>query len=305
MRPLRHLAASAFLALLAPRPALPCSVCACGDPLAAVAETPGNSGALRLALETEMLTVSSANRDLPGTTSELTQWTLRPSAIYSPLGRLNLVLIAPVTRKRMVATGMGMDATMSDESGLGDVELGARWFLFESVDFSARLRHSAAALAGSSFPTGPNSARRDGLRVDEHGQVGTGGFGPYLGAHYRIQGDVWSALATVTGRFRTENRYGYRYGQALLWSLQGQWQPAAPLAFSLGLDGRSAAADREPGAAVPNTGGLVLAATPAVHWNIVSDAWLFARAQLPFYRSLLGEQSVGPVFTAGIRYQAL
>jgi hypothetical protein len=48
-----------------------------------------------------------------------------------------------------------------------------------------------------------------------------------------------------------------------------------------------------------------LAATPAVLFNVFAGAWLFARAQLPVRTALLGEQTVGPVFTAGIRYEAL
>lgn len=291
--------------LLAPPPARACSVCACGDPLAAVAETPGNRGSLRLGLEAELLTVSSGSEAMAGMTDELTQWTLRPSVVWSPAARLNLVATVPFTRKRMVETGMGMDSTMSDLSGLGDVELGARWFVFESVDFGARTSQSGALLAGTSLPTGGNGATRNGVRVDEHGQLGTGGFGPSLGLFYRLSGDAWSGFATVTGRLRTENSHDYRYGEALHWTLQGQWQQGNWFAASLAFEGRSAAADRQAGATVPNTGGLVLAATPAVHFNLFSGAWLFARAQLPFYRALLGEQTVGPVFAAGIRYEAL
>ncbi len=292
-------------ALLAPPDARACSVCACGDPLAAVAETPGNRGSLRLALEAETLRVTAASEAMAGMTDELTQWTLRPSLVWSPLPSLNVVASVPVTRKRMDETGMGMDSTMSDLSGLGDVELGVRWFAFESVDFSARLRQSGAVMAGTSLPTGSNDAGRNGVRVDEHGQLGTGGFGPYLGLFHRLSGDTWSGFATLTGRVRTENSRGYRYGESLHWALQGQWQPGSGLAASLALEGRSAAADREQGAAAPNTGGLVLAATPAVHFNVFAGAWLFARAQLPFYAALLGEQTAGPVFTAGIRYEAL
>jgi hypothetical protein len=293
------------VALLAPPVVRACSVCACGDPLAAVAETPGNRGSLRLALEAETLQVTSGSETMAGMTDELTQWTLRPSVVWSPLPSLNLVASVPFVRKRMEETGMGMDATMSDLSGLGDVDLGARWFAFDSVDFATRLRQSGAIMAGTSLPTGSNGASSGGVRVDEHGQLGTGGFGPYLGLFYRLSGDTWSGFATLTGRIRTENSYGYRYGQSLQASLQGQWQPGEWFAASLALEGRSAAADREQGAVAPNTGGLLLAATPSVHINVFAGAWLFARVQLPFYTALLGEQTVGPVFTAGIRYEAL
>jgi hypothetical protein len=306
LRPLRTAAALALAAaLLAPPAARACSVCACGDPLAAVAETPGNAGSLRLTLEAETLSVTSGSETMPGMTDELTQWTLRPAVVWSPVASLNLALTVPFTNKRMVETGMGMDVPMSDLSGLGDVELGVRWFPFQSVDFGARLRQSGAVMAGTSLPSGDNDATRNGARVDEHGQLGTGGFGPYLGLFYRLSGDAWSGFATLTGRWRSENSYGYRYGPSLHWALQGQWQDGTWLAASLALEGRSAAADRDGGADVPNTGGLVLAVTPAVHFNFLPGAWLFARAQIPVHTALLGEQTVGPVFTAGIRYEVM
>ncbi len=291
--------------LLEPVPARACSVCSCGDPLAAIAETPGNAGSLRLALEAEALTVSSGSDVMAGMTDELTQWTLRPAAIWSPLPSLNLVATVPFTRKRMVETGMGAEATMSDLSGLGDVELGARWFVFQSVDFAARLTQSAAVTGGTSFPTGNDDAASGGMRLEEHAQLGTGSFGPYLGLFYRLAGDVWSGYATVSGRWYSENPHGYRYGQALHWGLQGQWQPGDWFAASLAFEGRSATADRQDGVAVANTGGLVLALTPSVNFNLFAGTWLFARAQLPVHSALLGEQTVGPVFTAGIRYQLL
>lgn len=305
VRSLRTAGALALAAALAGPPAArACSVCACGDPLAAIAETPGNIGSLRLTLEAETLAVTSGSETTPGMTDELTQWTLRPAATWSPLATLNLVATVPFTRKRMVETGMGTEAPMSDLSGLGDVELGVRWFPFQAVDFAARTSQSGAVMAGSSFPTGGNRATSNGVRVDEHGQLGTGGFGPYLGLFYRLSGDAWSGFATFTGRWRSENSYGYRYGQSLHWALQGQWQSGSWFAASLAFEGRSAAADRDGGAEVANTGGLVLAATPAVHFSVFTGAWLFARAQLPFHTALLGEQTVGPVFTAGIRYEA-
>jgi len=49
----------------------------------------------------------------------------------------------------------------------------------------------------------------------------------------------------------------------------------------------------------------VLAAAPGLHFNAVKGGWLFARAQIPYYTRLLGEQTVGPAWTTGIRYEAL
>ena len=301
--PLAALLALAAILLTAPRPAAACSVCACGDALVAVAEMPGNVGQLRLTLEADVLTMTAASEAGPGLTDALTQYSLRLGVVWSPLDRLNLVLTVPATRKVMQLQGTGVDATTSDESGLGDVDLGVRWFVWESVDFGARTRQSLALMAGTSMPTGPDDATVGGVRVDQHGQVGTGGWGPYAGVFYRLSGAVWSGFASASGRYRTQNSYGYRYGEAIVWSIQAQFQPLSWLVAALGVDGRAAAADEDSGETVPDTGGLVLAAAPGLHFNVAKGAWLVARAQIPFYSRLLGEQTVGPVWTAGVRYE--
>ena len=52
-----------------------------------------------------------------------------------------------------------------------------------------------------------------------------------------------------------------------------------------------------------NTGGMVLAAVPAVYARIFPGGWLLAQAQLPIATSLNGIQTIGPVVTAGLRYE--
>jgi hypothetical protein len=126
--------------------------------------------------------------------------------------------------------------------------------------------------------------------VDEHGQIGTGGWGPSAGLFYRFQGDAWSAYAGVWGLYRTTNAYGYRFGAAVLWTATGQWSPLEWLAVALGVD-------------VENTGGLVLAVAPAAYARIFPGGWLVARAQIPFATALNGVQTVGPVVTVGLRYE--
>jgi hypothetical protein len=61
--------------------------------------------------------------------------------------------------------------------------------------------------------------------------------------------------------------------------------------------------DVDQGATVENTGGFVLAAVPAVYANVFRGAWLLAKAQLPIATKLVGEQTIGPVVTVGLRYE--
>lgn len=292
--------AGALAALLQPARVAACSVCAAGDPLVAASDSASDAGEIRLALETEWLTASAASDHHPGAQEDLEQGTLRLLGVYSPVDALNLVVQVPLVRKELTVTG-GM-ADPSAQEGLGDVEVAARWFFWDRTDFS-RMRHQSAALsAGTSLPTGEDEAAQDGVPLDPHAQLGTGGFGPYAGILYRLEQSAWHAFASFTGRLRTESEAGYRYGSSLHWSLHGQRQLGGGVAVGLGVDGRWAARDEHDGVAQENTGGLVLAVVPALHASLFGDAWLSVRAQVPFATGLYGEQTVGPTFVAGLQY---
>ena len=292
------LAASAVLA----RPAAACSVCGCGDPLVSVGEVAGPRGQLGLELDGQWLT-QTAGGDTPGTKDLLSQWSILLTASYTPVEHLNVVVTLPYVFKNLQNEAAdGSRTTTSNLNGIGDMQLGLRWFVWESIDFGNRTRQTLSVNAGTFAPTGSNSATADGARVDEHGQLGTGGWGPNAGLFYRLQGDLWSASAGLWGLYRTANSYGYRFGPAVLWAVQAQYQPVDWFAAALGVDGRWAAPDVSNGADVDSTGGFLLAAVPAAYFNVFKGAWLFARAQLPIATKLYGIQSIGPVVTAGLRY---
>jgi hypothetical protein len=179
----------------------------------------------------------------------------------------------------------------------------ARWAAWRRIDLGTGQVHELAISAGSSLPTGSSSAvDSSGVRIDEHGQLGTGSWGPFAGVHYRYEVGRWVAAASLSGRVHSANGAGYTYGAALLWSAHGQYQPARWVVLDLGVDGRDARADEEDGATVGNTGGTVVSAAPGVYVNPTGGLWVFARGQVPFYRDLLGEQQVRPTVVVGLQY---
>jgi hypothetical protein len=174
----------------------------------------------------------------------------------------------------------------------------------------------AAVTVGTSVPTGNYNAKAaDGSLIDPHGQLGTGAWGPFVGLHYRFEQGNWLAFALASYRWRSEASYfdgsKYQFGGAVLWSVHGQYQPTRSVALDLGVDGRYAGADRATDSsgvvdiAVVNTGGTLLSAAPGVYVKASGPLWLFVRGQIPFYKSLFGEQDVLPSFTAGVQYQVL
>jgi hypothetical protein len=301
-------------------PAAACSLCGCGDPLLASGDPAAITGQLRLQLDTEYVRVDAGTDGQPGFTDKLTQWSYRLNAVYRPIEALSLSVTVPLVAKAIRTVGGGASVTSSDLTGIGDVEVAARHALWSAVSFGARRVQEVALSLGSSLPTGKKDASTtdpatgDRLLVDPHGQVGTGGWGPFAGLHYRFEQGDWLAFASLSYRIRTEASYfdgtRYKFGDATLWSVHGQYRPLRRLALDLGLDGRRARADRATDAAgavtpqVDNTGGTLLAAAPGVYFNPAGAVWLFLRAQVPVYRHLFGEQDVHSTVVTGVQFQA-
>lgn len=298
-----------------------CSVCACGDPLLAASDPAAITGQLRLQIDTEYYRMSAGTEGLPGFTDHLTQWSYRLNAVYRPIRRLSLIATIPVLDKAIRTVGGGTDETASHLIGLGDAELGARYSLWRSVNYGTGRVHEFAVAGGAMIPSGAHNAKStdattgEEILIDPHGQLGTGGWGPFLGLHYRIEQSGWMGFADASYRIRTTGSYSdgskYNFGDAVLWSVHGQYRLLPTLAIDFGIDGRYARMDtataRDPssGSHAENTGGMVLSASPGAYANVVGGLWVFVRAQFPFYERLGGEQDVKPSIAFGMQYQVL
>ncbi len=283
-------------------PANACSICESGDPLAVAGTAKLDAGQYQIALSYEYLTARARSHEDPLFIEELTQMTLRPVFVFSPWEPLSAVVQVPIVYKNFSETADGSSANRTRPTGLGDIDLGVRVFLLSHKDFDRNSWHRFGVSLGSSLPTGRNDAQRNGLRLDEHAQLGTGAFIPYAGLIYSFSRDPWNFFATVHAKTPLENGYGYRYGSALLWSFALEYRAITRLSLGLGFDGRYALRDIHDSEIVSNTGGFVAAATPMVKFNLYDALWLTARAQLPFATHLFGEQSVGPTVVVGAQY---
>ncbi len=290
-----------FTMLLVARHAQACSVCGCDDPLVASADSEPHVGTLRAALSASAVTASARSDDDPLVTERLERLKLTPTLVYTPLRMLNVVADLPLQRNLYSATGGGASESHA-LWGIGDAQLGARYFVVSAVDFTARRRQELELSAGSAFPTGPNGSKADGERLDEHAQLGRGAFGPYGGITYAFHRDPWNFTVSVIGRAFTENHYSYRYGSSLLWSAAVQYRPWDELAFELGTNDHYELHDTQDGHRQTNTGGLVLQASPGLVAQVSGQLWFSARVEIPVYTHLNGQQSVGPSYVAIWRY---
>lgn len=302
MRLLRTAATGVLCAMLWAPLAHACSVCGCGDPLFAAGDSKPMAGTFRFAFDSVYLTASARSDDNPAQTESLSQVSLLPVVIYSPTNELNLVLQVPLSTKAWNLSGGGLPTETASPFGLGDIEFGLRYFVWTEIDFTKVRRQSFAISAGTSFPTGRDDIEVNGQRIDQHAQLGTGAWGPYLGVLYTFAEDRWTFTGTFTGRYRTTNSYGYQFGAAVLFGLTARYRLFEPFFVSLGLDGRYAVQDNQNGDTQTNTGGFLLAATPGIMWNVTDGLWLQAQAQVPFATKLYGVQSVGTVVTVGLQF---
>jgi hypothetical protein len=302
-----------------------CSLCGCGDPLLAASDPAAINGQLRLQLDSEYLRVDAGTDGMPGYTDQLTQWSYRLNAVYRPITRLSLIATLPVLDKTIHQVGGGTNITDSHLTGIGDAELGARYALWRSINMGIGRVQEFALAGGVMMPTGAHDAKMSAtdpttnavtiVPVDPHGQLGTGAWGPFLGIHYRFEQVNWLGFADFSYRMRTTGSYfdgsKYKFGDAALWSVHGQYRPIATLAVDLGIDGRFARVDKTTDAGDTssntqgNTGGTLLSAAPGVYFNAGRGFWVFARAQIPFYQNLDGEQDIHPSIALGLQYQVL
>jgi len=283
-------------------PANGCSICESGDPLAVAGTAKLDAGQSQIALSYEYLTARARSHDDPLFIEELTQMTLRPVFVFSPWEPLSAVVQVPIVYKNFSEKTEGYSPNRTRPTGLGDVDLGVRVFLLSHKDFDRNSWHRFGVSLGSSLPTGRNDAQKNGFRLDDHAQLGSGAFTPYAGLIYSFSQDPWNFFGTVHAKTPLANGYAYRYGTALLWSFAVEYRAIDRLSLGLGFDGRYALRDIHDRIIVSNTGGFVAAATPMVKFNVYDALWLTARAQLPFVTHLFGEQSVGPTVVVGVQY---
>jgi hypothetical protein len=300
----RLLLAAAFACLALPAsPLRACSVCGCGDPLLAAGSSLPMAGQVRLALDAEYLYTTAAG-DAPGSTEHLAQETLRPVLVYSPGAALSLVLQAPVLRKDWWTDDPASQPQATANTGLGDIDLGARWFFWQAVDLPARRSRTLALSLGSSMPTGDSELTVGGTLIDQHAQLGTGAWGPYAGLLYGYNAAAWGASVNAAYRYRGTNWQGYQFGQALTFGAGGHWRVLEGLALTLSLDGRYAGYDQDwsAGQANPDTGGTVLDLTPGFGWQLSDGLGLNGRVQVPVYTALFGTQLVTPTVDLSLQY---
>lgn len=237
-------------------PANACSVCRCEDPATTIA---GSSMFVvrdwRVSIETEVLRKDQAAEGDPALRERETETRYTFSGIWTPRPRFGLIARVPYSARRLDAGG-----EIGRRAGLSDPELLVNWRALES---RRGVPLWLTTQLGVRAPWGANDLARDGVRIDEHLQPGTGAAGGTAGLSlFARTGERDVAYLTTIGRWNGANRHGYRYGSAWVTTLAAQHELNGWSQAGLDLTWRDAGSDRAGGDVVGSTGGRVLYLTP-------------------------------------------
>jgi hypothetical protein len=262
-------------------PSAGCAACGCGDPtLTAMGQEKPFRHRLRLALEERLGAHQSGT---PAEHSLVNRTTL--AAAYSPTAWLSLAASLPLVAVRSSRQASPARTTV----GIGDLELLGRLLLFRDRRFSPR--HTVAVLGGLKTPSGPRVDDSSGYPAPDDVQPGSGSWDPIVGVAYSYFGPSSAAFFSASYRHPTSGYRGYRRGATLGSSLAVQFAIGARGALVLGLDGSySTQATLPSQVSAPDTGGLLVAAAPALLFAIHPDWLLRASLQVPLLERWRGQQ---------------
>jgi hypothetical protein len=297
-------AGTALLFSIAPSPAQACSICRCGDPTYNALGSDGVAQTgLRLALDWDQV------KKTQGPSDELDSITERRETLLVAYGvndRLGLFARIPYSQRSLTETVDGT-AEKSSASGLADPEVYAQVRLWSSQFRGDVGRQSSIYLLGGvKTDWGNNDVKRNGERLDEHVQPGTGSVDEFVGVAGSYQVSPESAIFT-SAQYRNTGRNdaGYRYGNTTLLNVAFDRKLSDRWDVVLEADYRNALRDEvaSSGEKDPNTGGSITYLSPRVLFSVGHGWVLRASAQFPLYQGgLNGKQEEKTVLNVGVSY---
>lgn len=295
---------AAALAWVFAVPALACSICRCGDPTfnALGKEGVAQTG-LRIALDWDQL---KKTQGAPEERESLRERRTTLLVAYGLSDRISLFARLPWAERELTESAEG-EPERRRHSGLADPEVYGQLRLWSSrFEGDVGVRTSLYAIAGVKTDWGENDAAREGERLDEHLQPGTGStdwFGGLSGSH---QLNPRSALfASAQYRHTGGNDFGYRYGRIVLVNLAYEHKLSARWDGVMEANYRHAGRDRidAGGTTDPDTGGEIVYLTPRLLFDAGHGWVLRASAQLPLSDAgLEGRQDEQAVLNVGVSW---
>jgi len=191
---------------------------------------------------------------------------------------------------------------MSSErgSGIGDMDLSARWFVGKDTRFPAR--YLWGVQLGLRVPTS-SEQQSNGVPIDIDAQPGVGATIPSLGLWYGRYAMPWFFYVSAGYQHAiTEGYQGYQAGDVALLTGLAQYALGYGLALQLSLDGRFKQYDKYHDIRDDNSGGVLVMATPGLAWTPLEDLVINMSYQVPAIENPNGQQEEKPTLRIGVAY---
>ncbi len=287
-----------------PALAEPCSICRCGDPtFNALGKEGLTVEGLRLAMDWERFDKTEGDPVRDAETQVENRLTLHAS--YGFNDRLSLLARVPLSTRRLQTTGPDGPLGSESTTGFSDPEVYAQVRLWSSRFGTVVGRRTTFTFVGGvKTPWGQNDLTREGVRLDEHAQPGTGAtdlFGSV--ALLQLVTRKSAIFASVGYRHTGTNASGYRYGSAILGNLAYEQKLSDHFDGIVELNFRHAARDTaRDEAPLLDTGGSLLYVTPRLAFDAGRGVVFRVAVQIPLVRDLNGMQRERAVVNGGITY---
>jgi hypothetical protein len=293
-------AAGALLAA----PAWACSICRCGDPtFNALGKEGVSQTGLRLALDWDQ--VGKTQGDPADEHESLQEHRTTVLVAYGISDRFGVFARLPFSQRALTEVADDGTSEVNHASGMADPEIYGQARIWSSgFDGAVGTRASLFVVGGVKTSWGQNNVSRDGERLDEHVQPGTGSTDWFGGLSGSYQVDPQSAIfASVQYRETGRNDFGYQYGAVHLVNiayerkLNSRWDAVIEANY------RHARMDQidSDGTTDPDTGGSITYISPRLLFNVGHGWVLRGNVQIPVSQSgLNGQQHEKTVLNIGV-----
>lgn len=285
-----------FIVLIVPsNPAFSCATCLAGDPtLTTMGTEKPYAGRTRLSVDylSRGETVGQPGID----EHEIDEERVTFSISYAPNKEWMFAASLPFVTREVKR----FDLSREQGSGMGDLDLSARWFLGQDQRFPVR------NMWGMQFSLRvPTSQEEEegGQTLDFDAQPGAGITIPGVGVWYGRYRTPWFFYTSAVFQHAIDEGYqGYKAGDAVLITGHSQYAIGHEFAVQFSLDSRWKEQDEYDGVADGDSGGLLIMASPGAIWTPMTNLIFNLSYQIPAVEDLRGRQEEDPILRFGVTY---
>ena len=275
--------------------AIACASCLCGDPtLTTMGVEKPFPGRTRVGIEYLSRSETSGTKNIDQHAIEEERMTYHFS--YAPSKTWMFAASLPMITKNVAR----FDESSEQGSGVGDIDLSARWFIGQSA--SIINKHLWGAHFGVRLPTSQEETI-NGRAINFDAQPSAGALTHSIGLWFGEYRRPWFFYGSAIMQHANATGYqGYEAGDALLVTLQAQYALHPKLAIQAGLDSRWKDQDQYSGEKDENSGGALIMASLGLAWSPFTDWLININVQHPTIENSHGMQKENTAVRAGVTY---